>query len=321
MLGPFLVIVLTFAVGLAPAPASARRDAPVVRGLYMSGWVASDVDWRADLFTLANERGLDAVVIDLKDSSGRIFDEIDASAVAAAHDAHLYTIARIVCFEDPVIAAAHPESVFRVGGRVWTGESGLPWIDPRSAGTRSALTDVVRLAARIGFDEVQLDYVRFPTGRGADELDRGTEATRVAAISAFLGEMRDALPASLPLSADVFGLTTTAVDDMTIGQDLARIASVVDVVSPMMYPSHYAPQSYGLQDPDAAPHAVVDAGLADGLAKLDGRTAKLRPWLQAFSLRHLYGSAQVRAQIDAVTGRGVKSYLLWDPANRYDALR
>lgn len=314
-----LAILLTFAIG--PLPAPERTVVPEVRALYMSGWVATDAGWREDLFGLAKQHDLNAVVIDLKDSSGRVFDETDAAAVAEAHDEGLYAIARIVCFEDPVTAKAHPEAAFHAGGRFWTGESGLPWLDPRIEATRTALIDVARTAVRVGFDEVQLDYVRFPTGSGSDQLDRGTQETRVAAIDTFLKEMRASLPLRVPLSADVFGLTTTAVDDMTIGQDLASIAHAVDVVSPMMYPSHYAPYSYGLADPDAAPHDVVDASLADGLAKLSGDTSKLRPWLQAFTLRHRYGLAQVRAQIDALEGRGVKSYLLWDPSNQYDALR
>lgn len=294
--------------------------APTVRGLYVTGWVASDPERRRALFALGRTAGLNAVVIDVKDSSGRLFLDEAADAVADAHAVSLYAIARVVCFEDPVLAAAHPELAFTAGGRLWRGESGLPWVDVRKGPVRRYVAGVAASAARAGFDEIQLDYLRFPTGDAVDALDRGTEETRVAAIATMLDDVRAALPQSVLLSADVFGLTTTAVDDMTIGQDLVSVAAHADVVSPMMYPSHYAPYSYGLADPDAAPREVIDAGLRDALDKLSGRAAKLRPWLQAFSLRHSYGPAQIRAQVEAALGRGVTSFLLWDPANRYDAL-
>lgn len=312
-----LIMVLTFAVGLPPVPEHmVPRE---VRGIYLTGWVAGDAARRADLYALVRRAGMNAVVIDVKDSSGNEF--ADSGAVAAAHEAGLYAIARIVSFENGALAAERPDLAFQLDGRVWLGESGLPWVDPRKEATREALVALALKAVAMGFDEVQLDYVRFPTGPGADRLDRGDAASRVAAIDVFLREMRAALPDRVRLSADLFGLTTTAVDDMNIGQDLRAVAKAVDVVSPMMYPSHYAPNSYGFPDPDLAPRGVILAGLADALVKVDGRAAQLRPWLQAFSLGHPYGLTQVRAQIDAASERGVKSYLLWDPANRYDMLR
>lgn len=313
------------------------RQAPVVRGLYVTAYVASDPERRKELFARAAQVGLNAVVVDVKDASGHVFLDVPeptakrigalepfftpSQLVGDAHAAHLYLIARIVCFEDPILAAAEPKTAFHIGDKLFLGESGLAWVDPRVPATRDYLVGLARAVAAAGVDEIQLDYVRFPTGPGMDQLDRSTVSGRVGAIGLFLDDVRKAIdPTGVYLSADVFGLTTTAVDDLQIGQEITDIARRVDVVSPMMYPSHYALGSYGLPDPDAAPAATVTDSLTDGLPRIAGSGALMRPWLQAFTLRHPYGVPQVEAQIDAAAALGVHGYLLWDPSVQYDAL-
>jgi hypothetical protein len=118
------------------------------------------------------------------------------------------------------------------------------------------------------------------------------------------------------MSAAVFGLTTTAHDDMGIGQSLGRLTKLIDAVSPMMYPSHYAKGEYGLADPNRQPYKVVSWGLRDAKRRL-GSTAKLRPYLQDFSLGFRYGPAEVRAELRAARRQGVESWILWNPLNRY----
>lgn len=306
---------------------------PDVRGLYLSAWTASSPELRGALFDRAAALRMNGVVIDVKDSTGRVFMDVgngtaerigalspmlDPVELFADIEARgLYAIARIVCFEDPFYARAHPEAAFLVDGSLWLNGAGLAWSDPRSPTARAYVAELAGAVARAGFHEIQLDYVRFPTGPTA-RLDRGTQDERVGAIAALVDEVSRAMEGSGAwLSVDVFGLTTTAADDMTIGQWLPDLATRADVISPMVYPSHYALGSYGLPDPDAAPYATVSEAMADAQVKVAGTGAVLRPWLQAFSMGHLYGPAQVQAQVDAAREQGVTGYLLWNPANRY----
>ncbi|MEX1407665.1 putative glycoside hydrolase [Hydrogenibacillus schlegelii] len=157
--------------------------------------------------------------------------------------------------------------------------------------------------------------------------------SKAEGIADYIATVRERLrPYPVFLSADVFGLVTTVADDMNIGQKWELISPRVDVISPMMYPSHYAPGSYGVPKPDLAPAAIIAAGLQDAARKdaavraAGYRPAAIRPWYQAFSAPWLgtgnwmpYGPAEVKSQITAGEAAGIRSYLLWDPANRYEA--
>ncbi|TPW21845.1 MAG: hypothetical protein FD126_266, partial [Elusimicrobia bacterium] len=174
---------------------------------------------------------------------------------------------------------------------------------------------------RAGFDEVQFDYIRFPsdgdTRRCRYSRVDHSSATSAALIDGFLEDARRRLDAlGVGMSVAVFGLTTTAHDDMGIGQSLAKMTRRVDAVSPMMYPSHYARGEYGLAEPNREPYKIISWGLRDAKRKLGG-AEKLRPYLQDFSLGFKYGPAQVRAQLRAARRQGVESWILWNPLNRY----
>jgi hypothetical protein len=180
----------------------------------------------------------------------------------------------------------------------------------------------VELVGR-GFDEIQFDYVRFPTDGDLEAMDFGREVTepvRVEAIAGFLGEARENVAAGgATVGADVFGFTLI-LDDIGIGQNVGRIAEVVDYVCPMAYPSHFPDGSIAVDGhPNDFPYETIEISLGAGEEKVAGLPGKLRPWLQDFSLPGMsdYGPAEVRAQIDAAEANGAAGWMIWNAASVY----
>jgi hypothetical protein len=229
-----------------------------------------------------------------------------AARIAAAHDAGLYAITRIAVFEDPVRARARPEA--KLAGS---------WIDMTDPANWEYPLALATEACGIGFDEIQFDYVRFPAGRTAEVARTRlptTEEERVAAIVAFLAEARSRLlPMGCATSADVFAIVLSTENDQGIGQRPEDVSAVVDALSPMIYPSHYADGWIGLADPNDHPAAVTGDALDSGMPRL-AATAVMRPWLQAFG----WSSAQILSAVEAAEERGI-GWLLWNAAGNYSA--
>ncbi|MEW6400022.1 MAG: putative glycoside hydrolase, partial [Bacillota bacterium] len=328
--------------GDAP-PAQQGPPAPVrARGIYLTSYVAGIPQRLQQLVDHVQGTGLNAMVIDLKDNSGTVpyplplplLGEIGAvrprmadlpALVRDLKSRGIYLIARIVVFQDPVLAKARPEWAIRDHqGKPWRDHSGMYWTNPYSREVWRYNVDLAEQAVKLGFDEVQFDYVRFPdnpqrVARTA-VLDNPEGLSQIQAILKFLRLAQEKLAGRAFLSADVFGLTTTTADDMGIGQDFSAICQVVDYISPMVYPSHYFnPGIYGLPVPEANPYQVVKRALEDAKAKARGSRAIIRPWLQDFSLGIHYGRAEVEAQIRAAHEEGIDQWLLWNPANVYTA--
>lgn len=320
-------------------PAPPRRHVPA-RGIYLTGWTAGQKPELLRLLALVDRTELNAVVIDIKDCSGRTTyptqvaaaqragaprdDIADLGAVVRElHRRRIYAIARLVVFQDPVLARAQPElAVQTPWGAQWREASGLMWVDPYSREVWDYNVAIALEAARAGFDEVQFDYVRFPSDGNTKTCVYPHEDGRarrevIAGFLAYAGERLH--EANVYVSADIFGLVPSAEDDLGIGQYYELTAAAVDFVSPMAYPSHYALRSFGLPDPDAAPGPTVYRTTSDALRRRDaaGAPAAVRPWLQDFSLRNPYGPREVRAQIDAAESLGVREWLLWNASNRY----
>jgi len=206
----------------------------------------------------------------------------------------------------------------------------MPWLDAHRAEVWRYAADLACEAVDLGFSEVQLDYVRFP-----DEKRLWHEAVfplaagrpRAQVIRDQLAMTREWLrPQGVPVTADVFGLTTSDTTDMGIGQQWEQFIGAVDVVLPMMYPSHYAPGSYRIGNPNARPYDVIDRGLKDAKRRSVGiaNAALVVPWYQDFTLGPpRYGAAQVRAQMQAGYDNGIMSWILWNPRSAYtvEALR
>jgi hypothetical protein len=282
--------------------------------------------------------GLNTVEVDLKDESGNVSFERGAPALARtdgaarpyfnlrraakqAHAAGMYLIGRVVTFEDPITGTAHPElAIHRSDGSLWHTNGGLAWLNPYSRRAWKYDVDVAVAAAKAGFDEVQFDYVRFPSD-GDLSIIRYPGAhpqPMQQTIPAFLRYARSRLhPLGVRISADVFGLSAS--HDLGIGQYPSKIGGIVDTIYPMTYPSHYNSGEYNLTDPNAAPGATVMFSLQDFRDQLPPGKAVLVPWLQDFSLYRTYTPADVAAQIQAARAMHTGGFMLWNAAGVYTA--
>jgi hypothetical protein len=210
-----------------------------------------------------------------------------------------------------------------VTGRPWRDVNGVAWANPFSQEVQEANAELAREAVELGFDEIQYDYVRFPTDGNLRKMDFGQEvnqATRSQAIVDCLTHTRRRLKGTgAKLTADVFGYTLVVEDDLGIGQNVERMARACDAVCPMVYPSHWPVGSMGLNGhPNNFPYETIARAMDRGKAKM-ATPQKLRPWLQDFSLAGLgaYGVREVRAQIDAAEDAGVGGWMLWNAASVY----
>lgn len=325
-------------------PGNPRRGN--IKGVYVSIYSAASARWQ-ELLDLATSTDINALVIDVKDDRGQMLFKTraaekhnpPANEAATLRDiegflqqtrqAGIYTIARIVVFKDPLFAQNHrDQAVIHAGnGKLFKSQDGMPWASPRDAGFRQYNLAVAQEAAAAGFNEIQFDYVRFPVEYSQVKLHYpGTHrGTKAGVIQDFLLEARRQLQGrEVYLSADVFGLVCTAQDDMNIGQYWEAMSNVVDFICPMMYPSHYANQSYGLSVPDKDPYELMNRAVRDAHRRNRNipTPADIRPWIQGFTASWLkehrnYGPAEVKAQIRALKENGIESYLVWSPSNRY----
>ncbi len=295
-----------------------------IKAVHITGEAVAE---RLDEFVaMAIETELNGLMVDLKEESGLVLyestvpmvEEVGAAAalfdldevVAVAQARDLYLIGRIVAFQDPIAALSAPTmSVWDAATNMPFTSNGQYFLDPTDPGARAYAIDLAVEACQMGVDEVQFDYVRFPDSRPESVTFKAgvTVDIRTQSIRSFLLEAVAALhPEGCAVAADVFGFVTTARDDGGIGQHWVDIAMVVDVVSPMIYPSHYSTGWYGFDEPGEHPGPVVDRALADGLGRLP-RQLVVRPWLQDFG----YDSSQVRAQIEMAEERGL-GWMLWN---------
>ena len=317
-----------------------------VRALYLTALTAgNDALWEETL-QLVEDSEINAVVIDVKDDLGvvrydsnvELADEIGAinpsydlgARVEELHSLGIYVIARLVVFEDPILAAGRPDLAVKDAGTggVWTTWDGTAWVNTLDSAVWQYNIDIAVEVAAAGVDEIQLDYLRFPTDGPIQVADYGRPIdplTRIEAIGAFLTEMQAALATSpVLLAADVSGIVLWDQGDNGIGQDLDEMLSLVDIVSPMIYPAHFSPGTFGYDIPNDHPFSVTAIN-QERIAERFGSSAfKFRPWLQDFSsgVGIDYGPEEVRAQIDAVESTSSTGWMLWNDANVYstDAL-
>ena len=320
-----------------------------VKGIYVTGPMAGSAAMD-DLIALVDETELNAMVIDVKNDDGAItyamdLDKVQSTNACIAYipdinelmqklkEHHIYTIARIVCFKDPVLAKAQPDlALKKTDGTPITDANGLSFVNPYKKECWEYLTAIASSAAEIGFDEIQFDYVRFPVGEDASQADYGVDLNahpKQEAIRDFLSYARTQLhEKDIVFGADVFGtIIGNDVDAALVGQDYQMLGSIADILSPMVYPSHYGAGVFGLDVPDAHPYETVYHALDDSkkeLSSITAHCATVRPWLQCFTATwisgHLsYGADEIQAQIQAVYDAGYEEWILWNASNRYTA--
>lgn len=330
------------------------REHRDVKAIFMTGHTLAYKSRFETLINLIDNTEINAVVIDVKDDFGEMtynsfvpmVKEVEADKIVKDKNFHdtmkilsdkdIYPIARIVSFKDKTAAGKRPDlAVKSKDGSVWRDNKGDAWLNPYNRDSWEYLIQIAEEAAISGFKEIQFDYVRFPTDGKRELIEYGQAGEELMqdAIAGFLREARERLaPYGVLVSADVFGLVTTVNDDMKLGQHLETLALAVDIISPMVYPSHYALGTYGVAYPDADPYTIVKTSMEVAKERIDKietdePKAILRPWLQDFSapwLRGQYGSnytpygpEQIKAQKKATYDADLTQWIFWNAGNKY----
>ncbi len=307
-----------------------------IRGLRVSGDKAADPEVWAHLLELADESVINALVIDTKDESGWVFREsqvpevaeigaynepyaYDVEQIIADMDAHgLYKITRVTAFQDNFYAPANPDLAVRNEntGEVWRNEKDIAWLDASDHASWEYPLALAVESCELGFDEIQFDYVRFPSDGDISTVvvDGGyNEETRTASIKAFLTEARNRLnPLGCAVAADIFAITLTSDWDEGIGQRPEILSQVADVLSPMVYTYTYGRGWGGIEDPNEVPVQITEMALDAGIPKLEG-PAIYRPWIQTWQLN----AAEILSVQDVVEQRGL-GWMIWSANTQYD---
>jgi hypothetical protein len=322
------------------------RDEPIYsKGIYITFQTAGSKRMD-DLIELIKNTELNSVVIDIKDYSGRIPYNTESDLIKKVgsekiyisdikglidklHKENIYVIARMAVFEDNFLPEKRPELALKTrSGNLWRDFKGLTWFDPASKEVWDYNITIAKEAIKVGFDEINLDYIRFPSD-GAVALivypvwDYKTPKAEV--IKQFFEYFSQRIkPLGVYISADLFGLTLTSPNDLNIGQWLENAAPYFDYICPMVYPSHYPVGFEGFENPAAHPYEVIYWGLTIGNERLASISseAKLRPWLQDFDMGAVYDARMINLEKKAVYDANAYGWLLWNPRNIYteDAL-
>lgn len=339
-----------------------------VKGIYMSQCVVGTPSFRDSLVALIDETELNSVVIDIKDFTGKIAfpsdnpvlahsvsDECGARDMKAfvekLHEKGIYVIGRITVFQDPYYTKLHPEQAVQSisrPGEPWKDYKGLSFIDVSS---RPYWDYVVQLSKEahevIGFDELNYDYVRYPSD-GPMKDAKYVNPNRSEALEIFFAYLhQEVAPTGVVMSADLFGMTTTNTDDLNIGQQLERALPYFDYIMPMVYPSHYPKNFRDLGNPNNYPYEIIKISMGAAVERTIATTTavrtlsgvpiasttpqlytkkaepahKMRPWLQDFDYGKDYTPDDIRAQIRGANDVGLTSWVFWDAGNKYSSLR
>lgn len=332
-----------------------------VKAVYLTG-PSSGLSARVDnIIDIASKTELNTVVVDIKED-GAVNYESSIEAVAKFgkqvkyykpeamikkfHDNGIYVIGRIVVFKDPVLSQSRADLAIKTpAGQLWKEKGQTPWTNPYNKEVWDYNIAIAKEAISKGFDEIQFDYVRFPTGKSTDFAFGENVGTKAAAINGFLAKAQKELHDELgvPVSADVFAIITESKSDGEgIGQVIEEVGKDIYCISPMIYPSHYANNApkgamangvgqkinnIMFTKPDLDPYGVVYNALLSTRTKIEpveGYKAKVRPYIQAFTAKYLpagyfqtYGAKQIQEQAKAVYDAGYEEWILWDPSNKY----
>lgn len=341
-----------------------------LKGIYMTQCVASMPSFREKLAKLIDETELNAVVIDIKDYTGTVsfktgnaeIDSLSASGVGckvsdmqdfveSLHERNIYVIGRVTVFQDPLYTKSHPDLAVKKksDGTTWKDRKGISFVDVGARPFWNYIISIATSSYAIGFDEINFDYIRFPSDGNMNDIyfsHTGT-TTKKEMLRQFFEYLDSKLSSTgVVTSADLFGMTTTNTDDLNIGQVLEYALLNFDYVCPMVYPSHYPPTFNGWPDPNKVPYEIVKFSMDAAVARNNFLKAEiasttryineqvvtftpserllkrinplqLRPWLQDNDYPVHYTADMVRKQIQATYDAGLTSWLLWDPANTY----
>lgn len=315
-----------------------------VKALYMTACAAGTPSLRERVIGLADDTEINSIVVNIKDETGRISFDTENPLLKEAvskeckvanmkglvekmHDKNIYVIGRIAVFQDPYLVKNRPELAVRdaSGNNIWRDRKGLSWVSACSKDAWDYVIELAKESEKIGFDELNFDYIRFPSDGNMNDISYPScgegSISKPDRLEDFFFYLRKNLrELEIPISADLFGMVTTNTDDLNIGQVLEKADSYFDYIAPMVYPSHYPKWFKNYSDPNSYPYEIVNSSMAEAARRLvaaSSTPSKLRPWLQDFDYPVTYTADMVRAQIKATYDAGLTSWMLWDPSNKY----
>ena len=313
-----------------------------VKAVYMTSWVAGTASVRERVLRLVEDTEINALVIDIKDSTGKVAFRVDNELInsydvtenripnirefiRSLNERGIYVIGRISVFQDPYLAERHPELAVRTNtdGGVWKDHKGLSFLDVTNETVWNYITELALESYDVGFDEINFDYIRYPSDGDMStiEYNLDQEYTRADNVEKFFKHIdKEVRQKGIPTSADLFGMTTTHTKDLNIGQILEKTLPYFDYVAPMVYPSHYPKGWRGYAKPATEPYNIVHTAMKGGVERAEAMGYsgdRLRTWIQDFNLGATYTADMVRAQIQASYDAGVDSWMVWDAANTY----
>jgi hypothetical protein len=330
-------------------PASSQGDQQVefslepfkVKALYLTVYGTAVSRIRDAALAAIEKNNMNALVIDVKGDGGFIPFKVDLplaeeigaqktilvkdmkAAVTALKEKNLYLIARIVVFKDNFLATAKPELAVRTkGGGIFRDRERLRWTEPLKREVWDYNIAIAKIAAELGFDEIQFDYVRFPDNRGVAFSKPVNENIRTETITEFLQTAHKALaPYNVLVGADIFGYVCWNTNDTDIGQKIVPLVNAVDVVCPMLYPSGYTWGIPNYRNPVKHPYEIVYLSLKRAQERTGVSPLKFRPWIQAFR-DYAFGGGnfeedRMRIQIKASEDFGSSGYMFWNARNIY----
>ena len=275
---------------------------------------------------------VNAVVLHVKSPKGRLLWPSENAiarqlGVATGHSGlerhvkrlkkdNIRTIAKLDVFADHQLAATIPALCVMDGstGLPWTDANGLHWSNPSDSRVWAYNIALSRELVKIGFDEIQFDYVRFPSDGDLSTIRYPNTVpgfSKSDCIKSFLKNAHDELnPLGVSISADIFGLTAWKTDDFGVGQVLEKMAPHLDIICPMFYPSHFPSGFLGKKSPGEFPKMIMEASMRSMMNRTD---KPIRPWIQGF----WYQPQQIADQIDGIEKASGGSWSIWSPAGRY----
>lgn len=317
-----------------------------VKGIYMPANKMSKLD---ELIGMANRTEVNAFVIDVKNDYGYLTFSTDnlyinklgavsktpniadiEAVMDKVYSANIYPIARIVTFKDNIVGKTEPDRMIKdKEGNVYKTKDGDMWLNPYDKRNWEYILEVCKEAIAVGFKEIQFDYVRFHESMNSERVDIPEEISKTEIITEFIAYMYNELkPYGVFVSADVFGtIITSQVDAEIVGQDYKELVKHLDYICPMVYPSHYGPGSFGVQNPDLQPYDIILKSMQASTTLIkqlnrNERRAEVRPWLQDFTAtwvkpHQVYGPQQIKEQIDATYDAVLDQWILWNGAANY----
>ncbi|MBU1199231.1 MAG: putative glycoside hydrolase [Nanoarchaeota archaeon] len=322
---------------------SKKPDYKEVRGVFLYSWNTRNKDKLEELIDNMKQSNLNAVVVDIKSNAGEILyntqndlaKTIESKYSALGnlekfikkfHDENIYFIARHVVFNDPILAKKRPDlAIHNQNGEVWKGEmakSYVPWADPNSAEVQKYNLDILEEVCKAGIDEIQFDYIRFPAHKNLVYSHQEPDTSKIQVLQKFLNDAwLIADKYDVKVGIDIFGFSIYNSGDLGIGHSFLDLLESIDVISPMLYPSHYTTGNFGFEKPQNHPYEVISSSVEKANKMAKEKNVVVRPWIQAFGWNTpTYSIEYIMDEIQAVYDGGSTSFLVWNANNNYDML-